>query len=237
MAELKMNNQPVSTPVLAPTGASRRDFDLAGFINIQDSPVDSEPDLLVSSRLFEEVVQALANTVELRDPYTDGHQKRVALLSSEIGKQMGLSSSQVCSIRLSGLIHDIGKLIIPAEILSKPGRLSDAEFNLIKAHPEAGFEIIKVIEFPWPIARIIMQHHERINGSGYPAGISNIMVEARILAVADVIDAMSSNRPYRPALGIDEALLEIIRNKGILYDTDVVEACLQIFSQRGYRVE
>jgi HD-GYP domain-containing protein (c-di-GMP phosphodiesterase class II) len=216
----------------------RRKFDVTNLPDTQESVPESELDVVVSTRLFSEVVQALANTVEIRDPYTDGHQKRVSLLSSEIGKQMGLPQSQLYCIRLAGLIHDIGKLVIPSEILSKPGKLSDSEFNLIKSHPYVGYDIIKVIQFPWPIAHMILQHHERVNGSGYPSGLSqqDILIEARILAVADVIDAMSSDRPYRPALGMDQALLEIIKNKSVLYDGDVVDACLRVFNQNGFKV-
>ncbi len=181
-------------------------------------------------------VQAIALTVEARDPYTSGHQKRVGALGAAIAREMDLPQDQIEAIRISGQIHDLGKISIPAEILSKPSRLSDDEFSLVKTHPRVGFNILKPVEFPWPVAKIILQHHERLDGSGYPQGLKAeaILVEARILAVADVIEAMSSHRPYRPALGLDRALEEINQNRGCLYDPAVVDACLKIFSQRKY---
>ena len=171
-------------------------------------------------------IQAMAQTVEVRDPYTAGHQKRVSNIARAIATEMSLSSSMVEGIRMAGNIHDIGKISVPAEILSKPGALTDIQFALIKAHPETGYEILKGIEFPWDIARIVLQHHERIDGSGYPQGLcgDDILLEARILAVADVVEAMSSHRPYRPALGIEKALEEISLNKGKLYDPQVAGA-------------
>lgn len=177
----------------------------------------------------------MAATVELRDPYTAGHQRRVAGLASAIAKQMSLSDEQSEVIRLAGLVHDLGKINVPSDILSKPGRLSEAEFSLVKAHAQAGYDILKEIEFPWPIAKIVHQHHERINGSGYPRGIEgeSIRLEARILAVADVVEAMISHRPYRPALGVDRALEEISKNRGESYDPEVVDACLAFFAESG----
>jgi PAS domain S-box-containing protein/putative nucleotidyltransferase with HDIG domain len=171
-------------------------------------------------------VQAMAQTVEVRDPYTAGHQKRVSNIARAIASQMALSSDMVEGIRMAGNIHDIGKISVPAEILSKPGTLTDIQFALIKAHPKTGYEILKGIEFPYDIARIVLQHHERIDGSGYPQGLcgNDILLEARILAVADVVEAMSSHRPYRPALGLEKALEEISLKKGKLYDPRVVEA-------------
>jgi PAS domain S-box-containing protein/putative nucleotidyltransferase with HDIG domain len=171
-------------------------------------------------------VQAMAQTVEVRDPYTAGHQKRVSNIARAIASQMALSSDMVEGIRMAGNIHDIGKISVPAEILSKPGTLTDIQFALIKAHPKTGYEILKGIEFPYDIARIVLQHHERIDGSGYPQGLcdDDILLEARILAVADVVEAMSSHRPYRPALGLEKALEEISLKKGKLYDPRVVEA-------------
>jgi PAS domain S-box-containing protein/putative nucleotidyltransferase with HDIG domain len=171
-------------------------------------------------------VQAMAQTVEVRDPYTAGHQKRVSNIARAIATQMALSSDMVEGIRMAGNIHDIGKISVPAEILSKPGTLTDIQFALIKAHPKTGYEILKGIEFPYDIARIVLQHHERIDGSGYPQGLcdDDILLEARVLAVADVVEAMSSHRPYRPALGLEKALEEISLKKGKLYDPRVVEA-------------
>ncbi len=152
---------------------------------------------------------------------------------------MGFSIDIIDGIRMTGVIHDIGKIAVPAEILSKPAKLTDIEFSLIKMHPQAGYDILKEIEFPWPVARVILQHHERMDGSGYPHGLTgeSILMEARILAVADVVEAIASHRPYRPALGIDRSLEEIIQKKGILYDPDVVDACLMIFHKKGYKLD
>ncbi|MBU0544722.1 MAG: PAS domain S-box protein, partial [Proteobacteria bacterium] len=185
------------------------------------------------------IIQAIALTVETRDPYTSGHQIRVAKLAMMIAGEMNFSPDQVEGIKMAAEIHDIGKLSVPAEILSKPSKLSDIEYQLIKIHPEAGYNIIKDIEFPWPVATIIIQHHERINGSWYPKGLKGeeILPEARILAVADAVEAIASHRPYRPAYGIDIAIEEISKNKGILYDTDVVNACLKLFNEKGFVFE
>lgn len=182
------------------------------------------------------VVNALSATVEARDPYTSGHQKRVASIAVSIAKSLGLDDYRVKGISMAGLLHDLGKIAIPAEILSKPGRLSEVEFLLIKKHPEAGYNILKDIEFPMPIAETVYQHHERIDGSGYPRGLrkNEILLEARILAVADVIEAMSSHRPYRPALGAVVAIEEISKNNGIIYDADVVNACLKIVNSKDF---
>jgi putative nucleotidyltransferase with HDIG domain len=181
-------------------------------------------------------VLAVANTVEMRDPYSAGHQRRVAQLAGAIAQEMGFSPERVEGMRVLGCLHDIGKIAVPAEILSKPGRLTPMEFMLIKEHPRVGYEIIKDIDFPFPVAQGILQHHERLNGSGYPLGIKgpDIILEARILAVADVVEAMASHRPYRKALGIDQALEEISRNRGILYDPEVVDICLQLFLEKGF---
>jgi len=171
-------------------------------------------------------VQAMAQTVEVRDPYTAGHQRRVSKIAGAIATEMGLSSGMVEGIRMAGNIHDVGKISVPAEILSKPGILTDIQFELIKAHPKTGYEILKGIEFPWDIAQIVLQHHERMDGSGYPQGLcdDDIFLEARILGVADVVEAMVSHRPYRPALGVPKALDEISSKKGLAYDAHVVEA-------------
>lgn len=187
--------------------------------------------------LIEEITQAIAATAELRDPYTAGHQQRVAQLACAIAREMKLSQETIREIRVAGALHDIGKINIPSEILTKPGRLSEIEFNMIKTHPEAGYNILKTIAFPWPVAPIVFQHHERSNGSGYPSGLSakDILPEAKILAVADVVEAMSSHRPYRPACGIDKALAEISQNRGTLYDPQVVDVCLKLFAQKSFR--
>jgi putative nucleotidyltransferase with HDIG domain len=181
-------------------------------------------------------VLAVAKTVEMRDPYTAGHQRQVAQLAAAIAQEMGFSPARVEGMRVLGCLHDIGKIAIPAEILSKPGRISSMEFTLIKDHPRVGYEIIKDIDFPFPLAEGILQHHERLNGSGYPQGISgsDIILEARILGVADVVEAMAHHRPYRRSLGIGPALEEISRNRGILYDPEVVDICLKLFNEKGF---
>jgi HD-GYP domain-containing protein (c-di-GMP phosphodiesterase class II) len=160
-------------------------------------------------------------------------------LAAAIAVEMGFPEDQVEGIRLAGGIHDLGKISVPADILSKPGRLSNVEYSLIKIHPEAGYNILKDIEFPWPIAQIVYQHHERIDGSGYPLRLKDgeILIEARIMAVADVVESMISHRPYRPALGIDAALDEISKNRGVLYDPQAVDACLLLFQKKGFSFE
>lgn len=184
----------------------------------------------------EGIINALALTVEQRDPYTAGHQQRVSLLSSAIADEMGLSDDQIEGIRMAGIVHDIGKMHIPAEILSRPGKLDENEFNIVKSHVQVGYDILKGIEFPWPVADIVHQHHESMDGSGYPLGLSNgdILMEARILCVADVVEAMASHRPYRPALGMDIALEEISKGKGTRYDSGVVDACLKVIKEKGF---
>jgi len=184
-------------------------------------------------KLMEDVVDGLVSAIEMRDPYTAGHQKRVAELACEIGEQMGLSKDKLNGLRIAALVHDIGKINVPSEILSKPGKLSEMEFEIIKSHAEAGYQVLKSIDFPWPIAQIVLQHHEKLDGSSYPQGLKadEILLEARIICVADVIEAMSSYRPYRPALGLEAALGEINKNKGILYDEDVVAACNQVIEK------
>ena len=176
------------------------------------------------------IIQAMGRTIEFRDPYTAGHQMRVASIAVAIAKEMGIPKDQLEWIHMAGKIHDLGKISVPAEILSKPGKLNENEFAMIKTHPSIGYDIIASIEFPWPIAQVILQHHERINGSGYPQGLSgeDILLEARILCVADVVEAMASHRPYRPALGIEKALNEISENKGVLYDSNVASALSRI---------
>lgn len=179
---------------------------------------------------LEGIIQAMARTVESKDPYTAGHQRRVADLSVAIAIEMNIPKDQIEGLRMGGMIHDVGKISVPAEILTKPSRLTELEFSLIKTHPRIGYDIIADIEFPWPIAQMVLQHHEKMNGSGYPQGLSgeDILLEARILCVADVTEAMASHRPYRPALGIEKALDEISKNKGIFYDPEVVEALLRL---------
>jgi putative nucleotidyltransferase with HDIG domain len=189
-------------------------------------------------RMLEQTIQAIALTIEKRDPYTAGHQVRVSALATAIAHEMGLDADKLDGLRLGGMIHDIGKIYLPAEILSRPGRLTNAEFTLVKTHAEVGSDIIANVEFPWPVAKMILQHHERQDGSGYPKGERGdaILLEARILAVADVVEAMASHRPYRPALGTDKALDEIRQGRGRLYDPDVVDVCLRLFNERGYQL-
>jgi PAS domain S-box-containing protein/putative nucleotidyltransferase with HDIG domain len=186
-------------------------------------------------RTLEQTVHSLATAVETRDPYTAGHQRRVADLASAMAVELRLPEHQARGVYMAGLIHDVGKMHIPAEILSKPTRLTEVEWNLVKTHPRVGHDILNSIEFPWPVAQIVLQHHERIDGSGYPQGLSgeDILLEARILAVADVVEAMASHRPYRPARALEEALQEIEANKGTLYDADAVDACLKTIAQKG----
>jgi len=190
-------------------------------------------------KAFGAIIQVLEKTVEIRDPYTAGHQRRVADLAWQIAKEMGLSADRIDGIRITGIIHDIGKIHIPAEILSKPKALTSIEFSLIKTHPQVGADILEAIEFPWPVEKIVLQHHERVDGSGYPQGLSkkDILLESRIIGVADVVEAMASHRPYRPALGIDKALKEISDNRSILYDKDVVDICLKLFNEKKYQFE
>lgn len=188
---------------------------------------------------MEGTVRAIAYTIETRDPYTAGHQRRVTKLACTIGEEMGLSKDQIEGLRMSGELHDIGKIHVPAEILSKPGQISDAEYTIIKTHVQVGHDILKTIEFPWPVAKIVLQHHERMDGSGYPQGLKgkDILLEAKILAVADVIEAMATHRPYRPALSIEEALGEISKNRGKLYDPKVVDVCLKVFKEKKFQFE
>jgi len=181
-------------------------------------------------------IEAMALTVETRDPYTAGHQRRVTALARRIGDAMNLSSEEKDGIRMAGVIHDLGKISVPSEILSKPGKLSELEFNLIKIHPQVGYDILKNIDFPWPVADIIHQHHERMDGSGYPNRLhkNEILIESRVIAVADVVEAMASHRPYRPSLGIDAAINEVVEKKGIFYDADVVAACQDVIKNKGF---
>lgn len=197
-------------------------------------------------------VNALAVTVEMRDPYTAGHQRRVTLLACAIAREMGLPEEQVEGLHVAGSLHDIGKILVPAEILNKPGPLTETEIGqimnhpqtghdilmgLIKGHPQAGYDILKEIDFPWPVAQIVLQHHERMDGSGYPRGLAgeDTLREARILAVADVVEAMASHRPYRPAHGVDKALEEISRNRYTLYDPEAVDACVKLFAEKRFQ--
>ena len=190
-------------------------------------------------RAMEGTVDALASTIETRDPYTAGHQRRVTKLAYAIAKEMNLPENQIAAVRMASSLHDIGKIYVPSEILSKPGKITEVEYNIIKTHAQVGYDILKSIDFPWPIAEIVLQHHERIDGSGYPIGLKgkDIQLEAKILAVADVIEAMATHRPYRAALTIEEALGEIRSNRGKLYDSNVVNTCLTIFKNKSFMLD
>ncbi|MBP7462205.1 MAG: response regulator [Candidatus Delongbacteria bacterium] len=199
----------------------------------------AEQSIIDMNKVLDDTVDALARTIEFRDPYTSGHQKRVSKLACTIAQSMDLSEMICKGLHIAGILHDIGKIVIPSEILSKPNRLSRIELELIKQHPQAGYDIIKNISFPWPVAAIVLQHHERMNGSGYPNRLreNDIIIEARIMAVADVVEAMSSHRPYRPSLGLTAALDEIQCNRGILYDPEVVDCCLRVFAEQQFNFD
>ena len=183
-------------------------------------------------------VDVIVNLGEMRDPYTAGHEKRVAEIAVAISAELGFDGSRQEGMRIAGCLHDIGKINIPAEILSKPGKLTDIEYSLVKGHAQAGYDVLAHVDFPWPMAEVVLQHHERLDGTGYPRGLKGeeIIIEARILAVADVVESMSSHRPYRAALGIDKALDEIKHGRGVAYDATVVDACLKLFNEKGYQL-
>jgi putative nucleotidyltransferase with HDIG domain len=185
------------------------------------------------------ISNAMVSTIEVRDPYTIGHQQRVSNLARTIAREMDLPNDDVDAIRMAGTLHDLGKVNIPAEILSKPGKLSKIELDLIKMHPTIAYNILKKIEFPWDIADLVYQHHEKLDGSGYPRGLkgSNILLGSRILAVADVVESIASHRPYRPALGIRKALDEILAKKDIYYDSKVVDTCISLFNKKNFTFE
>ena len=188
-------------------------------------------------RNMQSIIYTIAKMVEARDPFTAGHQQRVANLARVIAKEMDLPEEQISGIYMAAVIHDVGKVYVPDEILGKPSRLTKSEFGVIKAHPQVGYDILKMIEFSRPVAQIVFQHHERMNGSGYPRGLTgdNVLLEARILAVADVVEALASQRPYRSALSKERILEEILQNRGVLYDPNAVDACLKLFTEKGFR--
>lgn len=210
--------------------------DLAyGIHTLRIKKAHEEHDLRLRENMLQ-TIQSIAGIVEMRDPYTSGHQARVAELARAIGRKLGLPEEELEAIHLAGLVHDLGKVRMPAEILSKPGRLNTIEFSLIKMHPEEGYNILKNIKFPWPIAKMVLQHHERMDGSGYPRGLKgdDILLGARILCVADVAEAMASHRPYRPGLGVEAALAELQAGRGTMYDAMAVDACMLLFKEEGY---
>jgi len=204
----------------------------------RQAAADLEKSLFRLRKVLEATVQAIAMTVEARDPYTAGHQRRVADLARAIAVEMQLDDDRIDGLTMAATIHDIGKISIPAELLTTPRKLTDIECNLINTHAQSGYEILKDIEFPWPIARMVREHHERMDGSGYPRGLTgaDLLLESRIMSVADVVESMATHRPYRPSLGIDTALEEITRNRGTFYDPRAVDACLRLFHDRGYRI-
>ncbi len=208
-------------------------WDITGRKQVEDS---IQSNLIQLHKTLKGTVDALSSAVEIRDPYTAGHQKEVAKIACAVAQEMGLPEDLIEGIRVASLLHDIGKINIPAEILSKPSLLTDIEYELIKTHPQAGHEILKTISFPWPVGKIVLQHQERMDGSGYPNALKGdeICLEARILGVVDVVEAMCSHRPYRSSRGIEEAIKEIKQNKGRLYDCDVVDACLRLFREEKY---
>jgi putative two-component system response regulator len=190
-------------------------------------------------KTLNDAINTMVKIVELRDPYTSGHQQKVAALTIAIAREMKLEDTRIDQLRTAAVIHDIGKIYIPSDILSKPGKLSAIEFSLIKTHAQSGYDIVKSMDLPGDVAQAVLQHHERLDGSGYPNRLKgdDTLLEAKILAVADVIEAMASHRPYRPALGIDKALLEIEQNREKLYDPDVVDICLRLFRDKSFSFE
>ncbi|MDP6796743.1 MAG: HD-GYP domain-containing protein, partial [Candidatus Krumholzibacteria bacterium] len=190
-------------------------------------------------RSLEDTIQSLSAALESRDQYTSGHQERVARLSGAIARELGMGESQIDAVSNAAILHDIGKIKVPLEYLTSPARLNKEQFAIIQNHVMAGYEILRGIEFPWPLARIVKEHHERIDGSGYPEGLlaEETLPESRVLSVADVVEAISSDRPYRPALGLEPALEEIEKNRGILYDPEVVDACLRLFREKGFSLD
>jgi putative two-component system response regulator len=224
----------------------RRDLEIANrsYRRNLEEMVDERTDSLQRSmkkleNAMNGIVRAIAHTVETRDPYTAGHQRRVADLAVALAGAVGFEKDKIEAVRMAAIIHDLGKISVPAEILSKPSRLTVNEFNLIKEHPQVGYDILKDIEFPWEIATMVYQHHEKLDGSGYPLGLSGkeILPESRVLTVADVVEAMASHRPYRPGLGIEIALDEIQKNQGRLYDPEVTAACQALFRDGHFSFE
>ena len=210
--------------------------DLAYGISAQRDHAGRETALVTMQENLRSTVQAIATAIEMRDAYTAGHQHRVAALAIAIAREIGLTEEQIEGLFLAATIHDVGKINVPTELLSKPGKLTALEYQMLQTHVQTGYEIMKGINFPWPIAQIILQHHERLDGSGYPRGLKGeaILPEAKILAVADVVDAMTSRRPYRELLGVEAAMAEIVQNKGRLYDPAAVGACVDLFRNKGF---
>lgn len=228
------------TPVLGPRGGLRgRVLVLRDVTLRKHAEAELRRSMAELRTAFRQTVRALASMAEKRDPYTAGHQQRVARLACAIGRELGLSDDALEGLEMAGILHDVGKVYVPAEILSKPARLSHMEMGIMKSHPEVGFEILREVSFPWPVARAVLEHHERMDGSGYPGGLKGheISLEARILAVSDVVEAMSSHRPYRAALGLEKALAEIKSGRGRSFDPEAVDICLRLFGAGGFSFE
>jgi len=208
-------------------------------LRFKEVPVlfEQEPEELL--RMLNGTVEAMASLCEKIDPYTAGHQRRVARLACAIAKKMGLSDEQVYGLRVIGVVHDIGKMALPDEILSKPGVLNAEELSIVQTHPQVAYDVLKNLEFPWPVAQTVLQHHERVDGSGYPNKLAgeDIILEARILCVADVVESMVSHRPYRPAPGLGKAMEEIELNSGVFYDSEVADACSKLSSNGGIKLD
>lgn len=227
----------IKTPLFAADGRRRGMIALGRDVTEhRKTETDLEQSLQSMRRMILAVIEVIINMTEIRDPYTSGHQRRVAKLATRIAEELQLPHHTIEGIRFASSIHDLGKIYVPGEILSKPGNISEAEFSLFKTHPRVGYDLLKVLDFPWPIGDIVLQHHERFDGSGYPAGLKgeHILMEARIIAVADVVESMSSHRPYRDSLGIEKALEEITLNRGVLYDPAIVDVCLDLFRNKQY---
>lgn len=209
------------------------------FARIKKLNQDLEKEVARLKKTLEQTIMLLINISEMKDPFTIGHQKRVSELATAIAKKMNLPEERVEFIRIASLIHDIGKTAIPSEILNKPSRLNESEFAFIKNHPLTSYKCITDVDFPHKVAEIVLQHHERLNGTGYPSGLKSkkIMLEAKIISVADVVESMNYHRPYRPALGIDKSLKEISTNKGKLYDPEVVDVCVKLFKEEGFKFQ
>jgi HD-GYP domain-containing protein (c-di-GMP phosphodiesterase class II) len=208
-------------------------------VKLEYNQVDKE--LKQTYKKLQKTIEGTANiitkVVETRDPYSTGHQQKVSKLATVIAREMKLPQDKIEGTKIASLVHDIGKVNLPTEIISKPSKLVEVEFNLLKNHPRVGYDILKKVDFPWPIAEIVLQHQEKIDGSGYPRGLKGdeICIEAKILGVANVVEAMSSYKSYRPALSIDEALAEIAENKNILFDPEVVDTCITLFKEKGFK--
>ena len=228
------------SPLTGPGGAFQgRVLVLRNVATKKQAEADLRASMDALKTTFRQTVRALASMAEKRDPYTGGHQHRVARLACAIGREMALPQDQLEGLEVAGTLHDVGKIYVPAEILSKPAKLSLMEMGMMRTHPEVGYEILREVSFPWPVARSVMEHHERMDGSGYPNGVmgADICLEARILAVADVVEAMSSHRPYRASLGILAALSEVENGRGTLFDAEVVDACMEIIHSGRFSLE